>query len=128
MYKIESLSCTAEINTSQINYTSIKRKKKKKITQSRGNYLCAQKDINAVIITQAVEESGVRALWNLESQNTSEDTQDSGEQFIMPAGPRGISSQQGPWCFWEAHFYTPHYMTGYMLATSLLYMIEFYNK
>ena len=22
----------------------------------------------------------------------------------------------------------PHYMTGYMLATSLLYMIEFYNK
>ena len=58
--------------------------------------MCAQKDINAVIITQAVEESGVRALWNLESQNTSEDTQDSGEQFIMPAGPRGICSQQGP--------------------------------
>ena len=45
---------------------------------------------------QAVEESGVRVLWNLESQNTSEDTQDSGEEFITPVGPRGISSQQGP--------------------------------
>ena len=61
-------------------------------------------------------------------KHTSEDTQDSGVQFIMPAGSRGIISQQGPWCFWEAQVYTPHYMTGYMLATSLLYMIEFYNK
>ena len=62
------------------------------------------------------------------AKHTSEDTQDSGVQFIIPAGPRGISSQQGPWCFWEAQFYTPHYVTGYMLATSFLYMIEFYNK
>jgi len=68
-----------------------------------------------------VVESGV-------AKHTLEDTQDSGVQFITPMGPRGISSQQGPWCFWEAQFYTPHYMTGYMLATSLLYMIEFYNK
>ena len=30
------------------------------------------------------------------AKHTSEDTQDSGVQFIMPAGPRGISSQQGP--------------------------------
>ena len=44
--------------------------------------MCAQKDINAVIMIQAVEESGVRVLWNLESHNTSEDTQDSGEQFV----------------------------------------------
>ena len=28
----------------------------------------------------------------------------------------------------ERLFYTPHYMTGYMLATSLLYVVEFYNK
>ena len=95
IYKTESLSCIAEINTLQINYTS-KLKKKKKTTQSRENYLCAQKDISAVIMIQAVEESGVRVLWNLESQNTSEDTQDSGEEFITPVGPRGISSQQGP--------------------------------
>ena len=59
---------------------------------------------------------------------TREAPQDSEVQFIMPAGPRGISSQQGLWYFWEDQFYTPHYMTGYMLATSLLYMIEFYNK
>ena len=60
-------------------------------------------------------------------KHTSEDTQDSGVQFITPAGPRGISSQQGPWCFWENQFYTPYYVTGYMLATSFLYMIEFYK-
>ena len=61
-------------------------------------------------------------------KHTLEDTQDNGVQFITPAGPRGINSQQGPWCFWEAHIYTPNYFTGYMLATSLLYMIEFYIK
>ena len=62
------------------------------------------------------------------AKHTSEDTQDSGGQFITPADPRGISFQQGPWCFWEDQFYTRHYVTGYMLATSLFYMIEFYNK
>ena len=62
------------------------------------------------------------------AKHTSEDTQGSGVQFIMPEGPRGISSQQGPWCFWEAQFYGPCFVTGYMLATSLLYMTEFYNK
>ena len=61
-------------------------------------------------------------------KHTSEDTQDIGVEFIMPAGPRGISSQWGPWCFWEVQFYTPYYVTGCMLATFLLYMIEFYNK
>ena len=66
-------------------------------------------------------ESGV-------AKHTSEDTQGGEAQFIMPEGPRGISSQQGPWCFWAAQFYTPRYVTGYMLATSLLYMTEFYNK
>ena len=66
-------------------------------------------------------------LWNLELQNTPRRTLKEC-QFIAPADPRGLSSQQGPWCFWEAQFYTPHYMTGYVLATSLLYMIEFYNK
>ena len=68
-----------------------------------------------------VVESGV-------AKHTSGDTQDIVVQFTTPVGPRAIGSQQGPWCFWEAQFYTPHYMTGYMLATSLLCMIEFYNK
>ena len=67
-----------------------------------------------------VVESGV-------AKHTSEDTQDSGVQFIMPAGPRGISSQQGPWFFLTGQFYTPDYLTGYMLATTLWYMIEFYK-
>ena len=72
-----------------------------------------------------------RQIWIVESRvskHTLENTQDSGVQFIIPVGPRGISSQQGPLCFWEAQFYTPQYMTGYMLAVSSLYMIEFYNK
>ena len=30
------------------------------------------------------------------AKHTLEDTQDSGVQFITPAGPRGIGSQQGP--------------------------------
>ena len=59
---------------------------------------------------------------------TKEAPQDSGVQSIMPAGPRGLSLQQGPGCFWAAQFYTPHHVTGYMLTTSLLDMIEFYNK
>ena len=59
---------------------------------------------------------------------TREAHQDSRVQFIMPVGPRGLNLQQGPWCFWEAQFYTPHHVTGYMLTTSLLDMIEFYNK
>ena len=67
-------------------------------------------------------------LWNLVTKHISVDMKESGVQFISPVGPREISSQQGPWCFWEAQFYTPHYMTGYMLATSLLYNTEFYNK
>ena len=61
-------------------------------------------------------------------KHSSEDAQDSGVKFIMPADPRGISFQQGPWCFWDAQFYTPHYVPGCMLATSLLCMTEFYNK
>ena len=55
-----------------------------------------------------------------------EDTQDSGVQFIMPVGQRGISSQQGPWCFWKAQYYILHCVTAYMLATSLLCVTEFY--
>ena len=62
------------------------------------------------------------------AKHTSEDMKDSGVQFISPVGAREISSQQGPWRFWEAQFYTLHYVTGHMLATSLLYKIEFYNK
>ena len=66
------------------------------------------------------------------AKHALEDTQDSGVQFIMPVGPSRISSQQGPWYFWKAQFYTPLpipcYVTGYLLATYLLYMTEFYNK
>ena len=45
-------------------------------------------------------ESGV-------AKYTSEDTQNSGVQFITPAGPRIIGSQQGPRWFQETRFYTP---------------------
>ena len=70
---------------------------------------------------EIVVESGV-------TKHSLEDTWDSSEQFITPGGQRGVSSQQGPWCFWEAQYYILHCMTGYMLATSLLYMTEFYHK
>ena len=52
------------------------------------------------------------------TKHTSEDTQDNGEQFITPAGPRGISSQQGLWWFRGTRFYTLCYMTGYTLVIS----------
>ena len=39
-------------------------------------------------------------------KHTSEDSQDSGVQFITPASPRGISSQQGTLMFLRP-FYTP---------------------
>ena len=42
------------------------------------------------------------------AKHTSEDTQDSGQQFITPVHPRGISSEQGPQHFQETRFYTPH--------------------
>ena len=41
------------------------------------------------------------------SKHTSEHTQDRGVQFIMPVGPRGIGSQQGPRWLRRAWFYTP---------------------
>ena len=49
---------------------------------------------------------------------TSEDTQDSGVQFIMPVGPRGISSQQGPQ-FLRPRFYILA-LTGYPLVIYLV--------
>ena len=44
---------------------------------------------SCIMYSISVVESGV-------AKHTPEDTQDSGVQFIMPEGPRGISSQQGP--------------------------------
>ena len=70
-------------------------------------------------------------MWKLQSQNTLECCKGHSRQWstvYYASGSRGSRSQQGPWCFREAQFYTPHYMTDYMLATSLLYMVEFCNK
>ena len=61
------------------------------------------------------------------SKNTSEDTQDSGVQFITLAGPRGIGSEQGPWHFRETRFYT---LTKWLFTCSelfLMYVIQFYD-
>ena len=66
-------------------------------------------------------------LWNRDAKHIGGHSR-QWSTFIMPAGLRAISSQQGPWCFWEAQFYTPHYVIGYVSATSKSYMIEFYNK
>ena len=58
-------------------------------------------------------ESGV-------AKHTSEDSQDSRVQFITPAGPRGIGSQQGPgrWLR-RTQFYTPLLcITGYVSNVS----------
>ena len=56
------------------------------------------------------------------AKHTSEDTQDSGQQFITPACPRGIGSKQGPRHFQETRFYTLHWMSVYMFATFFMYM------
>ena len=51
------------------------------------------------------------------AKHTLEDTQDSGVQFIIPARPRGIGSEQGPRDFQETRFYTPHWVSVYMFGT-----------
>ena len=57
-------------------------------------------------------------------RHTSKDTQDSGVQYIMPAGPGGISYQQGP-CFWEAQFYAPHYVCDWLYVSNLFLVYDF---
>lgn len=52
------------------------------------------------------------------TKHISENSQDSGVQFIMPVGPRGIGSQQGP-RFLRTWFYTP-VLTGYTLVIDLV--------
>jgi len=57
---------------------------------SGGAVLCGlEKKGNLSFVTTRAVESRV-------AKHTPKDTQDNGVQFITPAGPRGISSQQGP--------------------------------
>ena len=63
----------------------------------------------------SVVESGI-------TKHTPEDTQDSGVQFIMPR----VQGESVPIKDPEVSERSS-YMTGYMLATFLLDMVEFYN-
>ena len=68
-------------------------------------------------------------LWNAGSQNTPQRTLKTVEYSLLHQRVQGESfPNKAPDVSERPRFIPPHYMTGYMLATSLLYMVEFYNK
>ena len=67
-------------------------------------------------------------LWNPESQSTPWRTLKTEEYSLLHQGVQGESVPNKDPDVSETQFYILHYMTGYMLATSLLYRTEFYNK
>ena len=68
-------------------------------------------------------------LWNLELQNTPRTTLKTVEYSLLCQRIQGESvPNKNPDVSERPSFIPPYYVTGYMLATSLLYMIEFYNK
>ena len=52
--------------------------------------------IMGIIMRKRVRSTALGIVEAGVAKHTSEDTQDSEVHFITPAGPRGISSQQGP--------------------------------
>ena len=60
------------------------------------------------VMRKRVRSTALGVVESRVAKHTSEDTQDSGQQFITPVRPRGISSEQGPQHFQETRFYTPH--------------------
>ena len=67
-------------------------------------------------------------LWNPELQNTPWRILKRVEYSLLHQWVQEESVLNKDPDVSERPFYTPHYVTGYMLATSLLYMIGFYNK
>ena len=68
-------------------------------------------------------------LWNLESQNTTWRTLKTVEYSLLCQRVQGESIPNKDSDVSERpSFILPNYMTDYVLATSFLYMIEFYNK
>ena len=67
-------------------------------------------------------------LWNPESQNTPRRSPKTVEYSLLSQRVQGESVPNKDPEVSEHLFYTPHYVTGYMLATFLLCMIEFYNR
>ena len=72
-------------------------------------------------------------LWNLESQNTPQRTLKTVEYSLSRQQVQGESvPNRDPDVSERPSFIPPPlpapHMTGYMLATSLLYMTEFYSK
>ena len=68
-------------------------------------------------------------LWNPELRNTLRRTLKTVEYSLLCQWVQGESvPNKAPDVSERPRFIPPHYMTGYMLATSLLYMVEFYNK
>ena len=66
----------------------------------------------------------VEMLWNLESQNTPQRALKTVEYSLLCQQSKGNQFPTRPLMFLRGPVL---YMTGYMLATSLLYMIEFYK-
>ena len=71
----------------------------------------------------------VLLFWNAESQNTPQRILKTVECTVYyTRGSKGNQFPTRTLMFLRGPVFTPDYMTGYMLATSLLYMIELYNK
>ena len=93
-------------------------------------YFCFRRGQTATGLGNSADSAGARSFCPsvVESgvtKHTSEDTLDSGVRFIMPACPRGTRFPTRTLKFLRGPVLSPHYVTGYMLATSLLHMIEF---
>ena len=67
-------------------------------------------------------------VWNLEFQNTPLRTLKTVEYVYYTSESKENQFPTRNPDVSEAQFYTPCYVIGYMLATSLLYMTEFYYK
>ena len=65
-------------------------------------------------------------LWNLELQNTPWRILKTVEYSLLHQWVQGESVPNKDPDVSETQFYTPDYLTDYMLATSSLYITEFY--
>lgn len=78
------------------------------------------------VMRKRVRSTALGVVESRVAKHTSEDTHDSGVEFITPAGYKGNQFPTRNPDVSETQFYTPHYVTDYMLATSSLYITEFY--
>ena len=67
-------------------------------------------------------------LWNPELQNTPQGHSGQWSTVYYASGSKGNQFPTRTLMFLRGPVLCPCYVTGYMLATSLLYVTEFYNR